>query len=49
MVRLCSYNESYFNPRSREGSDWSRTPQSIDWSNFNPRSREGSDRIFLFA
>ena len=34
---------SYFNPRSREGSDeeyWTEIVADID---FNPRSREGSD------
>ena len=34
---------NYFNPRSREGSDYN-SKQSLKGSNdFNPRSREGSD------
>ena len=34
---------SYFNPRSREGSDLSFARLTPINSNFNPRSREGSD------
>ena len=36
---------SYFNPRSREGSDTVLLAMSDPRSNFNPRSREGSDQI----
>ena len=34
---------SYFNPRSREGSDLWQAVRSRRVSHFNPRSREGSD------
>ena len=34
----------YFNPRSHEGSDASRSPQRRETCDFNPRSHEGSDR-----
>ena len=34
---------SYFNPRSREGSDHNRDRQLSGQVHFNPRSREGSD------
>ncbi len=38
-----SLSITYFNPRSREGSDYN-SKQSLKGSNdFNPRSREGSD------
>ena len=33
----------YFNPRSREGSDWTPPRPSAPQDYFNPRSREGSD------
>ena len=33
----------YFNPRSREGSDYPSRKASGGHANFNPRSREGSD------
>ena len=33
----------YFNPRSREGSDFILLITQKESSNFNPRSREGSD------
>ena len=32
-----------FNPRSREGSDWSNPAMMTPLRYFNPRSREGSD------
>ena len=35
--------DTYFNPRSREGSDISATRRSVPSAYFNPRSREGSD------
>ena len=35
---------SYFNPRSREGSDGDRRKRFYEHTDFNPRSREGSDR-----
>ena len=35
---------SYFNPRSREGSDANSLKSMANIANFNPRSREGSDR-----
>ena len=35
----------YFNPRSREGSDWMADSYKHKPKDFNPRSREGSDRI----
>ena len=35
---------SYFNPRSREGSDPDKSLRCFAQFNFNPRSREGSDR-----
>ena len=38
-----SVKASYFNPRSREGSDRSRLTGYRPSTNFNPRSREGSD------
>ena len=34
---------SYFNPRSREGSDQNTPPEHPPTLHFNPRSREGSD------
>ena len=34
---------SYFNPRSREGSDFQLILSRSKISDFNPRSREGSD------
>ena len=40
---------SYFNPRSREGSDTDYAILSPRGSYFNPRSREGSDRISIFG
>ena len=40
--RLCSLR-SYFNPRSREGSDRSGKDNKKRLIHFNPRSREGSD------
>ena len=33
----------YFNPRSREGSDYHAQPYGRNKDDFNPRSREGSD------
>ena len=39
----------YFNPRSREGSDFFRDPFTFPSSNFNPRSREGSDSLLAFS
>ena len=36
--------QSYFNPRSREGSDVFLQPSSCWGRYFNPRSREGSDQ-----
>ena len=33
----------YFNPRSREGSDYNRRHSGSGQGHFNPRSREGSD------
>ena len=44
----CKKSFSYFNPRSREGSDKLSVlvqPVVIDY--FNPRSREGSDRLSI--
>ena len=38
-----SIGRSYFNPRSREGSDQAAAKESRGGGNFNPRSREGSD------
>ena len=39
---------SYFNPRSREGSDFKTPFLFFIGRNFNPRSREGSDlTLFL--
>ena len=38
------HNHQSFNPRSREGSDFSGPNQVPVWFRFNPRSREGSDR-----
>ena len=35
----------YFNPRSREGSDYVRIFTASGTAYFNPRSREGSDRL----
>ena len=35
---------SYFNPRSREGSDVDTFLHLVHYGYFNPRSREGSDR-----
>ena len=35
---------TYFNPRSREGSDLKLYRDMPDCNHFNPRSREGSDR-----
>ena len=39
---------SYFNPRSREGSDLGYNVSGILYRYFNPRSREGSDEKFAF-
>ena len=36
---------SYFNPRSREGSDNLSEAQRYVQDDFNPRSREGSDIV----
>ena len=36
----------YFNPRSREGSDYLESGDSVILDDFNPRSREGSDNGF---
>ena len=33
----------YFNPRSREGSDFGKIMKYLSEVDFNPRSREGSD------
>ena len=43
--RRCRSNTAYpyFNPRSREGSDWDINRIINGNGNFNPRSREGSD------
>ena len=42
------YRHHYFNPRSREGSDWLVLQTSSEIDDFNPRSREGSDpAVFL--
>ena len=38
---------SYFNPRSREGSDIHTEKGGSQHENFNPRSREGSDFNFI--
>ena len=35
-----------FNPRSREGSDWTVGECTVTKKNFNPRSREGSDGLY---
>ena len=35
--------QSYFNPRSREGSDRHQSVEADLYAHFNPRSREGSD------
>ena len=35
----------YFNPRSREGSDYFCHPYCSGERDFNPRSREGSDAV----
>ena len=40
-------SDGYFNPRSREGSDYSFIFQEPVFVNFNPRSREGSDVHFV--
>ena len=40
---------TYFNPRSREGSDGAIYRVIEKWNNFNPRSREGSDCLDQFA
>ena len=40
-----SRTTTYFNPRSREGSDFSRAMVLRRTTYFNPRSREGSDII----
>ncbi len=37
----------HFNPRSREGSDDTRTVVDPEQKDFNPRSREGSDLFLL--
>ena len=42
---LLSWNDKYFNPRSREGSDRKKMPLTSWEIDFNPRSREGSDSI----
>ena len=39
---------AHFNPRSREGSDYSSSCLLGLSGNFNPRSREGSDKIFEY-
>ena len=36
----------YFNPHSREGSDWSAIIFKVSDFDFNPHSREGSDRYY---
>ena len=36
----------YFNPRSHEGSDYTRGSGALASANFNPRSHEGSDFVF---
>ena len=42
--RINCYNDaSYFNPRSRKGSDAFDMPDTDESHNFNPRSRKGSD------
>ncbi len=38
-----------FNPRSREGSDWSDGMYSNVPTHFNPRSREGSDKTLALS
>ena len=45
MLKLMTRPLSYFNPRSREGSDGAVGGVVHRGSNFNPRSREGSDDI----
>ena len=47
VCRLIS--QSYFNPRSREGSDRIVPSRTMFRWNFNPRSREGSDRGTSFG
>ena len=42
--RRCWRLYRYFNPRSREGSDWEVKNADTKQKNFNPRSREGSDQ-----
>ena len=42
-------NESDFNPRSREGSDYEGYSGSAGLSDFNPRSREGSDALLYYS
>ena len=37
--------QSYFNPRSREGSDSRSSAPQSSFYHFNPRSREGSDLL----
>ena len=45
-----TFRPRHFNPRSREGSDFSRTILPAREAYFNPRSREGSDLLpFLFS
>ena len=41
----CRSQLSYFNPRSREGSDFHNRHNLRLSGNFNPRSREGSDKL----
>ena len=42
-MRRMRSSASYFNPRSRMGSDCRRTSRRSPWPDFNPRSRMGSD------
>ena len=40
-------SESYFNPRSRMGSDQLRQGSGLEGFHFNPRSRMGSDLLSM--
>ncbi len=43
MAQITSIAAHNFNPRSREGSDFTPDATKSAKNNFNPRSREGSD------
>ena len=45
MIPSYSYKDTYFNPRSREGSDLNNSLINFSIKDFNPRSREGSDAV----